>query len=422
MDLTEREKYLLKKHESDNSKVDVLLRASFNIKAGENEEEQQYPNDIIYRKFNYIENNGEPEEIEMAISGQKSIHAMYQKIWNRNKPILKYDESEKISMEPIDDWKYIIIPEGEETPIEGEKIENGQLIYFDDEYKQKTLEEAQIVVYPKKLALPENASDTPKIYEVIIPEEEINIYTNIRTKYLPLRVYNVWNFSTCDPRYGIRKVDPERTYPGQIPGQLVYNTLHYYTDIGDLVVDFMAGGGTTQDVCEDPRVQRRCLSFDKMLEDGKPVRDFIKYHQLRDDSGNVKLPELPETPKLIFCDPPYWSMMAEDYGEGAVSELTLAEFYEFILKYAEECYKILSKDGIFAFLIQDQTEKNMPVGVEEIGHIRKCADLIEGVGFELRRTVNCPQGSQTFMPQQVIRAKKEKRMLGLRRDLLIFRK
>ena len=54
--------------------------------------------------------------------------------------------------------------------------------------------------------------------------------------------YDVWAFKH-DRAFGI-------PHPGAIPPGIVAHTLHYFTDPGALVVDPMAGGGTTLDVCE----------------------------------------------------------------------------------------------------------------------------------------------------------------------------
>jgi len=231
-------------------------------------------------------------------------------------------------------------------------------------------------------------------------------FKNVPGTFLP-KVYDVWNFSECDDRFGI-------VYPGRIPGQLIMNLLNYYTEENDIVVDFMAGGGTTYDVCKE--MNRICYCYDR-----KPTREFIVKHELRDKNGVVKLPQLTETPNLIFTDPPYWSMMKKEYGKGAISELSLKEYYEFIEKFASECYKLLD-NGFFAFLIQNQTEKDIPVGEEAILHTHNCSKIIEGVGFKLKRIINCPLHTQTFLPQQVNKAKEETRMLGLVRDLLVFKK
>ena len=54
--------------------------------------------------------------------------------------------------------------------------------------------------------------------------------------------YDVWNFKH-DRAFGI-------PHPGSIPPGIVAHTLHYFTKPAALVVDPMAGGGTTLDVCQ----------------------------------------------------------------------------------------------------------------------------------------------------------------------------
>lgn len=66
-------------------------------------------------------------------------------------------------------------------------------------------------------------------------------------------VYNVWNCASCDQRFG----QPD---PGQIPDQAIVNLLLWLTKPFDTVVDPMAGGGTTADVCR--YLLRRCCYFD----------------------------------------------------------------------------------------------------------------------------------------------------------------
>jgi DNA modification methylase len=58
-----------------------------------------------------------------------------------------------------------------------------------------------------------------------------------------LQLFNVWNFPNRDKRYGL-------DFKGAIPGQIVENVLYYFTEPFDVVVDPMAGGGTTIDVCK----------------------------------------------------------------------------------------------------------------------------------------------------------------------------
>jgi DNA modification methylase len=102
-----------------------------------------------------------------------------------------------------------------------------------------------------------------------------------------LQIYNVWNFPKCDPRYGL-------DYPGRIPGQIVENILYYYTEPFDIVVDPMAGGGTTVDVCK--AMFRRYQAYDI-----NPIREEIKKHDIRQG-----FPQRAKGCKLIFLDPPSW--------------------------------------------------------------------------------------------------------------------
>jgi len=83
-----------------------------------------------------------------------------------------------------------------------------------------------------------------------------------------LQLYNVWCFPRRDPRYGL-------DFEGAIPGQIVENVLYYYTEPFQVVVDPMAGGGTTIDVCK--AMYRRYLAYDL-----KPRRDDIRQHDIRE--------------------------------------------------------------------------------------------------------------------------------------------
>jgi hypothetical protein len=82
-----------------------------------------------------------------------------------------------------------------------------------------------------------------------------------------LQLFNIWYFPSRDKRYGMEM-------EGAIPGQIVENVLHYYTQPFDLVVDPMAGSGTTIDVCK--AMYRRYLAYDIA-----PKRDDVKKHDIR---------------------------------------------------------------------------------------------------------------------------------------------
>ena len=78
--------------------------------------------------------------------------------------------------------------------------------------------------------------------------------------------YDVWSFKH-DRAFGI-------PHPGSIPPGIVAHTLHYFTEPDALVVDPMAGGGTTLDVCLS--MGRRCVAYDIT-----PTRPDVKRHDVR---------------------------------------------------------------------------------------------------------------------------------------------
>ena len=58
-----------------------------------------------------------------------------------------------------------------------------------------------------------------------------------------LQLFNVWNIPNRDKRYRL-------DFKSVIPGQIAENILYYFTEPFDVVVDPMAGGGSTIDVCK----------------------------------------------------------------------------------------------------------------------------------------------------------------------------
>ena len=67
------------------------------------------------------------------------------------------------------------------------------------------------------------------------------------------KIFNIWRFPARDKRLGIK-------YPGNISGQISMNLLYYYTNIGDMIIDPMAGGGSTVDACLV--MGRKCFAYD----------------------------------------------------------------------------------------------------------------------------------------------------------------
>ena len=213
--------------------------------------------------------------------------------------------------------------------------------------------------------------------------------------------YDVWSFKH-DRAFGI-------PHPGSIPPGIVAHTLHYFTEPGACVVDPMAGGGTTLDVCES--MGRKCLAYDL-----DPVRSEIQRHDVR-----TCFP--PETADcdLIFCDPPYHTMLARKYADDSVSDSPLMSWISFLDVLARNSFAALRPGGRIALLLANQTEKDLPAGYGYLDHAFLGYNALIGAGFLPERRISCPMDG-SYLPQHVQRARVDGRMLGQVRDLIVARK
>jgi hypothetical protein len=213
--------------------------------------------------------------------------------------------------------------------------------------------------------------------------------------------YDVWAFRH-DRAFGI-------PHPGSIPPAIVAHTLHYFTPPGGLVVDPMAGGGTTLDVCES--MGRRCLAYD--LQPGRPE---ILPHDIR-----LGFPPETQGCDLIFCDPPYHTMLARRYPPQSVASESLRGWMDFLQALTRQAFATLRPGGFLALLLASQTEKDLPVGHGYLDHAFFGYMSAMRAGFLPERRISCPMEG-AYLPQQVRRAREEGRLLGQVRDLLVVRK
>lgn len=218
-----------------------------------------------------------------------------------------------------------------------------------------------------------------------------------------MKVYDVWNFS--------KNMNLNPDYPGSIPIQIIMLLMYYYTKENDLVVDPFSGGGITIDACN--KLKRKYLCYDIA-----PSREEIKQHDI-----SKGFPKECKEAKLIFLDPPYWTMKKDEYIKESVSSLSYEDYIKFIEKLAKDCYDILSEGGKIAFIIQNQTEKDLvPEFKEQIPWTILCYDLFKKAGFKHIRIISAPQNTSAFASYDVSRAKKSRRMLGIYRDVFIMEK
>lgn len=223
----------------------------------------------------------------------------------------------------------------------------------------------------------------------------------LATLKLKPQIYNVWNFASNDERIG-------QDHRGRIPGQIAINTLYYYTQPDDLIIDPMAGGGSTDDACL--LMGRHCYSFDI-----EPTRVDIRQNDMADG-----FPTLTKKADMIFLDPPYWNLMDKFYPDGSASECTYDNWLKFIETLAANCYSLLKPQGYVALITEALVDETGNKAYHDLPF--DCLGLFKGNGFNLIHRISVPVNTQVKSGRDVNFAKSKRMMLDINRDLLIMRK
>ncbi|MEW6007648.1 MAG: DNA methyltransferase [bacterium] len=146
----------------------------------------------------------------------------------------------------------------------------------------------------------------------------------------------LWDYPTQS--YGkTRKGDNK--YPGVTPAFIIYNMIKRYTRQGDLVLDPMAGSGTTLDVCKEEG--RRCIAYDIA-----PVRPDI----IQNDSRSIPLED--NSTDMIFIDSPYGDNVRYNENPLDIGKISAEkeEFYNELEKVMKECQRILKTGKVLGWL------------------------------------------------------------------------
>ena len=157
-------------------------------------------------------------------------------------------------------------------------------------------------------------------------------------------------------------------YAGVTPAFVIYNMIKRYTEPGDLVLDPMAGSGTTIDVCKEEG--RKCIAYDI-----SPTRPDIVQNDAR------KIPLADASAGMIFIDSPYGDNIDYNDDPGNIGHISAEtdQFYKELDKVMVECYRVLKPGKALGWLIGDQwvKKKFTPVGFRVYECLCKYFDTVD---------------------------------------------
>jgi len=219
-----------------------------------------------------------------------------------------------------------------------------------------------------------------------------------------LFVFNVWENGEQRPDYG------DGNFHGNTPPNLIKQCLLKYASKNDVILDPMAGSGTTIDLCNE-------LEYGIKAFDIKPLRDDIEF-------GDAEKSSLRNSSiDFIFAHFPYWKKVVYSDNPNDLSRLSFDRFIEKSENIIKEMHRILKPNRFFALLIGDERHDG------KLKDLTSCFSLIGSKYFILFDKIiylnkNQPKRSQGRIEQTLMRwrAKKAGSHLIAADTLLIFKK
>lgn len=194
--------------------------------------------------------------------------------------------------------------------------------------------------------------------------EPIKTNNEIEEEKPPFETTTLWDYPKQS--YG-KKPKGNNRFQGVTPAFIIWNMVQRYTKPGDLVVDPMAGSGTTIDVCEEE--ERKVIGYDINPQHPKVIKN---------DSRKIPLDD--NFVDMVFIDSPYGDNVNYSNEPGDIGKISAEDpkFYEELEKVAREIYRILKPGKVIGWLIGDQWVKRKftPVG------FKIYEMLVDKVGFE----------------------------------------
>jgi len=223
-----------------------------------------------------------------------------------------------------------------------EKMERAKEI-FEEEIKSL---QKRIEIFPEK-----SAKIEPKFEYLKLMEER---------GVIP---YTIWDFQYRDDYAG------DKDFHGNCSPQVVEQCIWRFTNERDLVLDPMAGSGTTMDVCK--RYNRKCVGYDV-----KPPSNRTDI--IRNDSRKIPLDN--ESIDMIFIHPPYWNLTYFTKAEEGLPDLSRAktpeEFLHMLKQVFQECYRTLKRGKFMCVLLGDLIRDGRFIPL-----CREATSVAEEIGF-----------------------------------------
>lgn len=168
-----------------------------------------------------------------------------------------------------------------------------------------------------------------------------------------LEATTLWDFPAQN--YGGAR-QGDTAYAGATPSHVIWNLVSRYTKSGELVVDPMAGSGTTLDVARD--LGRKALGYDL-----SPSRPDI----FRADAR--KLPLEDGKAALAFVDPPYSTHLEYSDDPRCIGKLDASgpEYYQAMRLALDELFRVLAPGRHLGLYVSDSFVKGKgfyPIGFE----------------------------------------------------------
>lgn len=214
------------------------------------------------------------------------------------------------------------------------------------------------------------------------------------------QLYDVWSYHRADNKV---------RYPGNVPQDIVEQLLYYYTKLFDVVFDPFGGGGITIDACKK-WFRRYYVSDINIL----PEREG----DIKEWNISQGFPKNCPPANLIFLDPPYYKKKESSYSKDSISALSRSKYLDFFKKLFIDFHKHLKNNGIMALLMSNYIDYEKPKDSIFLVDYQKLVPF----GFTLLYEIQCPLSTEQYRPFQVEKAKKDKKLLIISRNLLIYRK